>query len=118
MKRQETRQCKLKYLDKSEVPAEDIEKEREILLGQIKNDPKSANKPENILEKMVEGRISKFYTINCLNQQEFVKDPDTTVEKYLASKNVKLIKYQRFEKGEGLAKKEDNFAEEVANMSK
>jgi elongation factor Ts len=107
-----------RYLDKSEVPDEDIEKEKEILLGQIRNDPKTASKPENILVKMVEGKISKFYNINCLNQQEFVKDPDTTVEKYLATKNVKLVKYQRFEKGEGLAKKEDNFAEEVANMSK
>jgi len=107
-----------RYLDKSVVPAEDVAKEKEILIAQIKNDPKSANKPDNIIEKMVEGRISKFYTLNCLNQQEFVKDPDTTVEKYLASKGVKIAEFARFEKGEGIEKKEDNFAEEVANMAK
>jgi elongation factor Ts len=107
-----------RYLDKADVPSEDIQKEKEILVAQIKNDPKTANKPDNIIEKMVEGKISKFCNINCLNQQEFVKDPDTTVEKYLASKNVKIVKFQRFEKGEGLEKKEDNFADEVANMSK
>ena len=106
------------YLDKSAVPEEDIQKEKDILIAQIKNDPKSANKPDNIIEKMVEGRISKFFTQSCLNQQEFVKDPDVTVEKYLASKGVKLVKYVRFEKGEGLEKKVDNFAEEVASMSK
>lgn len=106
------------YLDKSTVPPEDVEKEKEILIAQIKNDPKSAGKPDNIIEKMVQGRISKFYTLNCLNQQEFVKDPDQTVEKYLASKGVKLVKFVRFEKGEGIEKKVDNFAEEVANMSK
>lgn len=107
-----------KYLDKTTVPAEDVAKEKEILIAQIKNDPKSANKPENIIEKMVDGRISKFYTLNCLNQQEFVKDPDTTVEKYLASKGVKIAEFARFEKGEGIEKKEDNFAEEVASMAK
>ncbi len=106
------------YLDKELVPQEDVEKEKAILIAQIKNDPKSAGKPDNIIEKMVMGRISKFYTLNCLNQQEFVKDPDTTVEKYLASKGVKVLEFTRFEKGEGLEKKEDNFAEEVASMSK
>ncbi len=106
------------YLDKELVPAEDVEKEKAILIAQIKNDPKSAGKPDAIIEKMVMGRISKFYTLNCLNQQEFVKDPDTTVEKYLASKGVKVLEFTRFEKGEGLEKKEDNFAEEVASMAK
>ena len=107
-----------RYLDKSTVPAEDVEKEKEILIAQIKNDPKSAGKPDNIIEKMVMGRISKFYTLNCLNQQEFVKDPDVTVEKYLSSKGVKIVEFTRFEKGEGIEKKEDNFAEEVASMAK
>ncbi|MBQ7792326.1 MAG: elongation factor Ts [Clostridia bacterium] len=106
------------YLDETLVPQEDIDKEKEILIAQIKNDPKSAGKPDNIIEKMVMGRISKFYTLNCLNQQEFVKDSDKTVEQYLSSKGVKLVKFVRFEKGEGLEKKVDNFAEEVANMSK
>ncbi len=107
-----------RYLDKSTVPQADIDSEKDILIAQIKNDPKSAGKPDAIIEKMVMGRISKFYTLNCLNQQEFVKDSDTTVEKYLASKGVKLVEYTRFEKGEGLEKKEDNFADEVASMVK
>ncbi len=107
-----------RYLDKTSVPQEDIDAEKEILIAQIKNDPKSAGKPDAIIEKMVMGRISKFYTLNCLNQQEFVKDSDTTVEKYLASKGVKLVEYTRFEKGEGLEKKEDDFAAEVASMAK
>ena len=107
-----------RYLDKDLVPQEDVDKEKEILIAQIKNDPKSAGKPDAIIEKMVMGRISKFYTMNCLNQQEFVKDPDVTVEKYLSSKGVKIAEFTRFEKGEGIEKKEDNFAEEVANMSK
>ena len=106
------------YLDKSGVPAEDIAKEKEILVAQIKNDPKSANKPDAIIDKMVDGRINKFFTQSCLNQQEFVKNPDVTVEQYLTEKGVKLVKFARFEKGEGLAKKEDNFAEEVASMAK
>lgn len=107
-----------RYLDKTAVPQADIDSEKEILIAQIKNDPKSADKPDAIIEKMVMGRIGKFYTLNCLNQQEFVKDSDTTVEKYLASKGVKLVEYTRFEKGEGLEKKEDNFADEVASMVK
>ena len=106
------------YLDKSVVPAEDIEKEKSIILAQIKEDPKNANKPENILEKMVEGKINKFFEESCLLQQKFVKDDKTTVEKYLAANGVKLIDYARFEKGEGLEKKEDDFAAEVANMAK
>ncbi|MDY5626920.1 MAG: translation elongation factor Ts, partial [Clostridia bacterium] len=62
------------YLDKTTVPAEDLEKEKHIILAQMKEDPKNAGKPENILEKMLIGKINKFYDINCLNQQEFVKD--------------------------------------------
>ncbi len=106
------------YMDKSVVPAEDVEKEKGIILAQIKEDPKNANKPENILEKMVEGKINKFFEESCLLQQKFVKDDKTTVEKYLAANGVKLIDYARFEKGEGLEKKEDDFAAEVANMAK
>ena len=74
------------YLDKSCVPAEDIEKEKEILIAQIKNDPKNASKPEAIIHKMVEGRIGKFYENNCLLQQAFVKDGSMNVEQYIASK--------------------------------
>ena len=106
------------YLSKDTVPAEDVEKEKNIILAQIKEDPKNANKPENILEKMVGGKINKFFEQNCLLQQEFVKDGDFKVEAYLASKGVKLVDFIRFEKGEGIEKKVDNFAEEVASMIK
>lgn len=112
------------YLDKSCVPAEDIEKEKEILIAQIKNDPKNASKPEAIIHKMVEGRIGKFYENNCLLQQAFVKDGSMNVEQYIAGKakeaggTMKLVEYARFEKGEGLQKREDDFAAEVASMVK
>ena len=106
------------YLSKEVVPAEDVEKEKHIIIAQIKEDPKNANKPDAIIEKMVGGKINKFYEQNCLLQQEFVKNGDFKVEAYLASKGVKLVNYVRFEKGEGLAKKEENFADEVASMIK
>ncbi|MBQ3225669.1 MAG: elongation factor Ts [Clostridia bacterium] len=104
------------YLSKEVVPAADVENEKRIIMAQIKEDPKNANKPENIIEKMVDGKINKFFEQNCLLQQEFVKDSDQKVEKYLASKGVKLIDFVRFEKGEGLEKKEENFADEIAKM--
>ena len=106
------------YLDKTTVPAEDLEKEKHIILAQMKEDPKNAGKPENILEKMLTGKVNKFYELNCLNQQEFVKDSNYKVEKYLAEKGIKLVDFVRFEKGEGLEKKEENFADEVASMRK
>ena len=106
------------YLSKEVVPAEDVEKEKHIIIAQIKEDPKNASKPDAIIEKMVGGKINKFYEQNCLLQQEFVKNGDFKVEAYLASKGVKLVNYVRFEKGEGLAKKEEDFAAEVASMIK
>ncbi len=107
------------YLSKESVPAADVEKEKEILVSQIKNDPKTANKPEQIISKMVEGRIGKFYENNCLLEQAFVKDGDMTVGKYVAScGNMNVVAYVRFEKGEGLQKREDDFAAEVASMMK
>ena len=106
------------YLSKDTVPEADIEHEKHIIIAQIKEDPKNANKPDAIIEKMVGGKIGKFFEQNCLLQQEFVKDSDLKVEQYLASKGVKVIDYVRFEKGEGLEKKEDNFADEVASMIK
>jgi len=106
------------YLDKDVVPAEDIEKEKAIIIAQIKEDPKNANKPENIIEKMVGGKINKFFEQNCLLQQAFVKDDSISVGKYLEGNGIKLVKYARFEKGEGLEKKVDNFADEVAGMVK
>lgn len=106
------------YLDKTTVPEEDVEKEKHFILAQMKEDPKNANKPDNILEKMLMGKINKFYEQNCLNQQEFVKDSNFKVEKYLASKGVKIVDFVRFEKGEGLEKKSEDFAAEVASMMK
>ena len=112
------------YLCESEVPAEVIDKEKEILLAQIANDPKNANKPDAIKEKMVLGRIGKFYKENCLVDQEFVKDPELTIAKYTdkVSKElggeIKIVRFVRYEKGEGLEKRVDDFASEVASMVK
>ena len=105
------------YRDKSVVPAEDVEHEKGIILAQIKEDPKNASKPENILEKMVEGKINKFFEESCLLQQKFVKDDKVSVEKYLEANGVKLLDYVRFEKGDGLEKREDDFAAEVEKMA-
>ena len=106
------------YLSKDTVPAEKIEEEKNILMTQIQNDPKSANKPEAIIMKMVDGRISKFYKENCLLQQEFVKDSNLTVAQYVATAgaDIQVADYVRFEKGEGLEKRNDTFADEVASM--
>ena len=107
------------YLDKDAVPADVIEKEKEILRAQALNE----GKPEAIVDKMVMGRISKYYKENCLVDQEFVKDPDMSVSKMLAAKGkemggtITVKDYVRFEKGEGLEKKEDDFADEVAKMA-
>ncbi len=106
------------YLDKAVVPAEDIEREKGFIIAQIKEDPKNAKKPENIIEKMVDGKINKFFEQNCLLQQAFVKDDSVSVEKYLSGHGIKLVEFIRFEKGEGLEKKVDNFADEVAGMIK
>ena len=112
------------YLCEADVPAEVIEKEKEILLAQIANDPKNANKPDAIKEKMVLGRIGKFYKENCLVDQEFVKDNELTVAKYTdkvakeLGGEIKITKFARYEKGEGLEKKSDDFAAEVASMMK
>ncbi len=106
------------YLSKDTVPAEDVEKEKSIIIAQIKEDPKNASKPDQIIEKMVGGKINKFYEQNCLLQQAFVKDDSITVEKHLAANGIKLVDFVRFEKGEGLEKKVDDFAAEVASMTK
>ena len=106
------------YLSKDVVPESDIEKEKNIIIAQIKEDPKNAGKPDNILEKMVGGKLNKFFDQNCLLQQEFVKNGDFKVGAYLESKGVKFVEYSRFEKGEGIEKKEENFADEVASMIK
>ena len=100
------------FLDRDSVPAERLTKEMEILKAQAMNE----GKPEAIAEKIVQGRIGKFYSEICLVEQEFVKDPDIKVGKLVADKGAKIIRFARFEKGEGLEKKEENFAEEVAKQ--
>ncbi len=112
------------YLDQASVPAEDLEKEKAILVAQMKEDPKMANKPDAVLGKIVEGKIGKFYKENCLVEQQYVIDNDLTVGKYVESVakslggSVRIASFVRYEKGEGIQKREDDFASEVANMIK
>ena len=109
-----------KYLDRTQVPAEDVEKETEIIVAQIKNDPKNANKPENIIkERMVPGKLEKFYAANCLVDQEYFIDDSKTVGKFVSSEgSARIVDFVRYERGEGIQKREDNFAAEVASMIK
>ncbi len=102
------------YLDKESVPQERLAKEMEILKAQAMNE----GKPEAIAEKIVQGRLGKFYSEICLVEQEFVKDSDIKVGKLVADKGAKIVRFARFEKGEGLEKREENFAEEVAKQIK
>lgn len=112
------------YLKAEEVPAEVLEHEKEILVAQIKNDPKLANKPQAIVDKMVEGKVGKYYDENCLLKQTFVKDPSLTIEKLLENyskkmgKTLTVARFTRFEMGEGLEKKNEDFAAEVAAQMK
>jgi len=113
-----------RFWDKSQVTEDVLAEEKKIMLAQMDNDPKMANKPEQVKVKIVEGKLNKFYSENCLLQQEFVKDGQFTVEKYMAAAAkalggvVKFVDAVRFEKGEGIEKKEDNFAAEIAAMVK
>ena len=102
------------YLNEKEVPAERVEKEMEILKAQAMNE----GKPAEIAEKMVKGRIGKFYGEICLLDQEFVKDPSIKVSQLLSSKDAEIVSFARIERGEGLEKKEENFAEEVMKQIK
>ena len=112
------------YVDEASVPAEVVAKEKEIMLVQMSQDPKNANKPEAVKQKMIEGKIKKFFKENCLVDQEFVKDGDLTVAQYTAKVakdlggDIKIVKFARFQKGEGLEKRADDFAAEVASMVK
>lgn len=112
------------YLDKSDVDQSVIDKEKEILLIQAKEDPKNSNKPDNIIEKMVMGRIGKYYEENCLLQQSFVKGDKISVEKHVAEVaksvggDIKVVGFTRFEKGEGIEKKQEDFASEIASLVK
>lgn len=112
------------YLDEASVPAEVLAKEKEILIAQMKEDPKMANKPDAVLGKIVDGKIGKYYKENCLVEQQFVMNGDQTVGKYVAETakqlgaNLSIASFVRFEKGEGIEKRVDDFAAEVASMVK
>ena len=101
-----------RYLDESEVPADVLEHEKKVLTEQALNE----GKPANIVEKMIVGRINKFLEEIIVVKQKFVKDDSLTVEKFVASKGGKLAKFVRYEVGEGIEKREDNFAEEVMSQ--
>ncbi|MDO4568150.1 MAG: translation elongation factor Ts [Clostridia bacterium] len=100
-------------ISREDVDADEIEKEREILLAQARNEPKP--KPENIIQKMVQGRIDKYYQEICLMDQAFVKDPSMSVGQMINGR-FKVVSFVRYEMGEGLQKREDNFAEEVMSQ--
>lgn len=106
--------AKPEYVDRDSVPQDIVSKEIEFL----KTQAMSEGKPEQIAEKMVQGRIGKFYGEICLTEQAFVKDPDMKVQQLLTAKNAKTINFARFEKGEGIEKKVEDFAEEVAKQMK
>ena len=112
------------YLNKESVPEKDLEEEKSIILAQLANDPRNANKPAQILEKMVAGKLGKFYEKNCLLEQEYVKEDKMSVSQYVENTSkalggaIKVTGYYMFEKGEGLEKREDNFAAEIEKLVK
>ena len=113
-----------RFWDKTQVTQDVLDEEKKIMMVQMANDPKMASKPEQVREKIVMGKLNKFYAENCLLQQEFVKDSSVSVEQYIAASAKALggaITFKdavRFEKGEGIEKKQENFAEEIASMVK
>ena len=113
-----------RFWDKSQVTQDVLDEEKKIMMVQMANDPKMASKPEQVREKIVVGKLNKFYSENCLLQQEFVKDNSMSVEKYIASAakalggTVTFKDAVRFEKGEGIEKKQEDFAAEIASMVK
>ena len=110
------------FLDKSDVDQATLDKEKEIQLALMANDPKMASKPEKVKEGIVMGKLGKYYEENCLMQQAFVKENKISVEKHVAEVakevggSIQVKAFYRFEKGEGLEKKEENFAEEIAKQ--
>jgi elongation factor Ts len=111
------------YVSREDVPAAVPEEEKNIQVAALKNDPKNAGKPDNILEKIVLGRMGKFYEAACLLDQSYILDDDLTVGKYIAAASkemgasVKVVDFVLYEKGEGIEKREDNFAEEIAKLT-
>jgi len=118
----QTAAMEVKYLDKESVPASVIEEEQNILINQMKEDPKMANKPEQVLQNIVKGRLGKFYENNCLLEQAYVKDDSMSVSKYVASVakelggSIKVTGYVRFDKGAGIEKREEDYGAEIAKM--
>jgi elongation factor Ts len=112
------------YLSKEEVPAEILDKEKEIIVAQMDNDPKMAGKPEKVKQGIVMGKLGNYYKDACLKEQPFVKDEKVSVQAYLDAQakamggKMVISAFARLEKGEGLEKREDNFADEVASMVK
>ncbi len=114
----------VQYLNREAVPASVIAEEKAILIAQMQQDPKMANKPQQVLEKIVEGKLGKFYETNCLLDQAYVKDDSMSVSKYVASVakelggSIVVTGYVRYDKGEGLQKREEDFAAEIEKMVK
>lgn len=114
----------VQYLDRESVPASVLAEEKAILIKQMQEDPKMANKPQQVLEKIVDGKLGKFYENNCLLDQLYVKDDSMTVAKYtdVTAKalggTIKVVGYVRFDKGEGIQKREEDFAAEIEKMVK
>jgi elongation factor Ts len=112
-----------KYVSREDVAAGDLDKEREIARAQAKNDPKNANKPDQVIDKIVEGRLNKYYEETVLLDQPFVKDPAKTVGELVTEKVAKtgekitIRRFTRYKMGEGLDKREDDFGGEVASMA-
>ena len=108
------------YLNREQVPADVLNKEKEIVLAQMANDPKTAGKPDAIKEKMAIGKLGKFYKESCLMDQAFIKDGSMDVSKYVAATakelggDIKIAEYTHYVKGEGLEKRSEDFAAEVA----
>lgn len=113
-----------RFWDKAQVTQDVLDEEKKIMLAQMDNDPSMASKPDQVKEKIVMGKMNKFYSENCLLQQEFVKDNQVTVEKYIADSakalggQIKFVDAVRFEKGEGIEKRQDDLAAEVAKLVK
>ncbi len=112
-----------RYVSRDEVTADVLDKEREIARAQAKNDPKNASKPDQVIDKIVEGRLNKFYEEFVLLDQPFIKDPATTVGELITEKIAKtgekitIRRFSRYKMGEGLAKREDDFNDEVAKLT-
>ena len=101
-------------VNRDSVPAEMVEHEKEVIKAEIKNDPKNASKSDDILDKMSTGRLSKFFKENCLVEQDFIKDSSMTVAKYAEANGCEVLSMVRYAVGEGIEKRQENFAEEVA----